>query len=189
MPTVTPLSSCTPTLQEVPTTAAACSISTHISSSSSSPVRTLQVVEGCCCGTADAVAYSDGAYSCITQSQTVGDVADCLLKGSRPGSDFGAKAGIGQILGNAHADADASPTSGGSIPSRAIAVATDASTEPSTTPMAKRAKLECEPSGTKTGLKIGVNGGEAQGHSASFSVTTAILLALMVFGGAVRPVP
>jgi hypothetical protein len=178
---------CTPGLHKIPTMTATCVISVHINNNdnNNSPVRALNLMESCC-GTTDVVSYSDCDcnYYCITQDQpdTVSGLADCLIKGSSSG--LTAKAGIVQVWCNsANPDVNVSDTPGGSI----TISASETSTEPSITPTDKGEGLEDEPTGTKGELEAIMTGGEARGNSVS--ITTAILLALMAFGGAVRPVP
>ncbi|KAL2786453.1 hypothetical protein BJX66DRAFT_312725 [Aspergillus keveii] len=180
----------TPGLCEISTTTSTpCVISIHINSDDNkSPTHDLELMESCR-GTDDVVSYSDCDCDCycIAQSQpdTVGGLADCLAKGSSC-SGISAKGGIVQVwCNNVIADADVSDTPGGSI----TISASETSAEPpaSTTPSEKGEELEDEPTETKGELETILNGGEAQGNSVT--VTTAILLALMAFGGAVRPAP
>ncbi|KAL3455623.1 hypothetical protein BJX64DRAFT_294885 [Aspergillus heterothallicus] len=188
------LSACMPGLHDTPTITTTCVISLHNNYNNNSPAHALELVESCC-GGADAISYSDCDcdYYCIAQGQsdTVGSLANCLAKA--PSSGFISNAGIVQVWCNdASTDVDASDTPGGSITVNATsAVATKTSTEPSasTTPTRKGEESEDkhEPTGTKGELETIISGGEAQGNSVG--VTTAILLALMAFGGAVRPVP
>ncbi|KAL3439721.1 hypothetical protein BJX65DRAFT_315484 [Aspergillus insuetus] len=189
------LSARTPALNEIPTTAATCIISVYINNNkNNSPVSALELVESCC-GTADAVSYFDCDYHITAQGQTVSSLADCLIKGSSSGSGSEAREGIVQVwCDNANEDVDTSaPPDGGMTISATIAVATDSSTEgASTTPTKeKRGEAELEEErliGTGAELEtILKGGGLAQGNSVG--VTTAILLVLMAFGGAVRPVP
>ncbi|KAL3441410.1 hypothetical protein BJX65DRAFT_313851 [Aspergillus insuetus] len=187
------LSACMPGLHDIPTIAATCAISLH---NNNSPAHALELVESCC-GSADAISYfdcdCDCDYYCIAQGQsnTIGGLADCLSKA--PSSGFISNAGIVQVWCNdASTDVDASDTPGGSITvSATSAVATKTSTEPPapTTPTRKEEELEDkhEPTGRKGELDTIIPWDEAQGNSVG--VTTAILLALMAFGGAVRPVP
>jgi hypothetical protein len=164
----------------------------HINSDDNkSPTHALELMESCR-GTDDVVSYSDCDCDCycIAQSQpdTVGGLADCLAKGSSC-SGISAKAVFVQAWSNdANVDPDASDNPG--VTSIAIS-ASETSSEPpvSATPTEKWVELEDghEPTGTKGELETIIQGGKAQGNSVG--ITTAILLALMAFGGAVRPVP
>ena len=53
-----------------------------------------------CCGSASVISYSDCNYYCLAQNQTVGDIAECLIKGSA----------AGQVWCNTNANATATGT-------------------------------------------------------------------------------
>ncbi|KAB8263009.1 hypothetical protein BDV32DRAFT_146798 [Aspergillus pseudonomiae] len=66
-------SSCHAKLYEIPTSDAACAMPMN------STYHTLMTN---CCGSASVISYSDCDYYCLAQNQTVGDLAECLIKGS-----------------------------------------------------------------------------------------------------------
>ncbi|OJI99295.1 hypothetical protein ASPVEDRAFT_508257 [Aspergillus versicolor CBS 583.65] len=53
-----------------------------------------------CCGSASVIPYSDCDYYCLAQNQTIGDLAECLIKGSA----------AGQVWCNTNANATATGT-------------------------------------------------------------------------------
>jgi hypothetical protein len=53
-----------------------------------------------CCGSASVIPYSDCDYHCLAQNQTIGDLAECLIKGSA----------AGQVWCNTNANATATGT-------------------------------------------------------------------------------
>ncbi|OGM49822.1 hypothetical protein ABOM_001593 [Aspergillus bombycis] len=87
----TATSSCHAKLYEIPTTDAACAMPMN------STYHTLMTN---CCGSASVISYSDCDYYCLAQSQTVGDLAECLIKGSA----------AGQVWCNTNANATATGT-------------------------------------------------------------------------------
>ncbi|RDW63042.1 uncharacterized protein DSM5745_10153 [Aspergillus mulundensis] len=125
-------------------------------------------------------AYSDCDSYCLPQGQSVGDLARCLVEGS---------AEPAQVRYNV--DVDAGATSINSLIISSGASAAKTSSEGPSTPTAMPAtetgdvQSKFTEKEMETELETRMNGGEMQINSVS--VTTAILLALMVFGGAVRP--
>lgn len=69
-------SSCHAKLYEIPTTDAACAMPMN------STYHTLMTN---CCGAASVISYSDCDYYCLAQNQTIGNLAECLIKGSAAG--------------------------------------------------------------------------------------------------------
>ncbi|KAL4805068.1 hypothetical protein BDV18DRAFT_141871 [Aspergillus unguis] len=85
-------STCTPKLYDIPTHDAACAMP-----NSNSSYHSLMTS---CCGAAAVTSYSDCDYYCLAQNQTVGDLAECLIKGSE----------AGQVWCNTNANATATGT-------------------------------------------------------------------------------
>ena len=83
--------SCHAKLYEIPTRDAACAMPMN------STYHTLMTD---CCGSASVISYSDCNYYCLAQNQTVGDLAECLIKGSA----------AGQVWCNTNANATATGT-------------------------------------------------------------------------------
>lgn len=83
--------SCHAKLYEIPTRDAACAMPMN------STYHTLMTD---CCGSASVISYSDCNYYCLAQNQTVGDIAECLIKGSA----------AGQVWCNTNANATATGT-------------------------------------------------------------------------------
>ncbi|KAL4734653.1 hypothetical protein BDV11DRAFT_197741 [Aspergillus similis] len=70
-------STCAPKLYEIPTHDAACAMPNSNSSYAD--------LMSSCCSTASVISYSDCDFYCLAQNQTVGELAECLIKGSRAG--------------------------------------------------------------------------------------------------------
>ncbi|PLB46287.1 hypothetical protein P170DRAFT_479201 [Aspergillus steynii IBT 23096] len=75
----TSTSTCHSKLYDIPIKDAACAI--PISDPNSSLMRT-------CCGAASVLSYSACDYYCLAQGQSVGDLAECLIKGGSDPGDF-----------------------------------------------------------------------------------------------------
>lgn len=75
--TASATSTCAPKLYEIPTHDAACAMPNRNSSYAD--------LMSSCCGTASVISYSDCDYYCLAQNQTVGELAECLIEGSRAG--------------------------------------------------------------------------------------------------------
>ncbi|CBF82431.1 uncharacterized protein ANIA_11171 [Aspergillus nidulans FGSC A4] len=75
--TASATSTCAPKLYEIPTHDAACAMPNSNSSYAD--------LMSSCCGTASVISYSNCDYYCLAQNQTVGELAECLIKGSRAG--------------------------------------------------------------------------------------------------------
>ncbi len=82
-------STCHQKLYEIPTHDAACAMPMN---------STYHSLMTDCCGAASVTAYDECDYYCLAQGQTVGDLAECLIKGSA----------AGQVWCNAAANATAS---------------------------------------------------------------------------------
>ncbi|KAL4904790.1 hypothetical protein BDW74DRAFT_178365 [Aspergillus multicolor] len=176
-------------LYEIPTADAACAISIPINQINNGP-STLQMMESCC-GAAAVIPYSDCSYYCLAQDQSTGDLAQCLIDASPESAEVWCNVDV-------DVDVDGDDTI---VSSGADASQTSTSSEGPTTPTPMPAKgkrdeesglseTETETgTGTETQLEKRTDVDELQSSSNSVSITTAVLLALMVFGGAVRPVP
>ncbi|KAE8361091.1 hypothetical protein BDV27DRAFT_161053 [Aspergillus caelatus] len=84
-------SSCHAKLYEIPTRDAACAMPMN---------STYHNLMTDCCGPANVISYSDCDYYCLAQNQTVGDLAECLIKGSA----------VGEVWCNTNANATATGT-------------------------------------------------------------------------------
>ncbi|KNG88760.1 hypothetical protein ANOM_002811 [Aspergillus nomiae NRRL 13137] len=83
--------SCHAKLYEIPTSDASCAMPMN---------STYHALMTNCCGSASVISYSDCDYYCLAQNQTVGDLAECLIKGSA----------AGQVWCNTNANATATGT-------------------------------------------------------------------------------
>ncbi|KAL4912713.1 hypothetical protein BDW62DRAFT_206227 [Aspergillus aurantiobrunneus] len=72
----TAASTCTLKLYDIPTSDAACAMPMN---------STYKDLMATCCGAASVTPYSDCDYYCLAQGQTVGDLAECLIRGSEAG--------------------------------------------------------------------------------------------------------
>ncbi|KAL4930473.1 uncharacterized protein BDV17DRAFT_289702 [Aspergillus undulatus] len=70
------ISTCHAELYNIPTHDAACAMPKN---------DTYHSLMSSCCGSASVITYSDCGYYCLAQGQTVGDLAECLIKGSAAG--------------------------------------------------------------------------------------------------------
>ncbi|KAL4943458.1 hypothetical protein BDV06DRAFT_221205 [Aspergillus oleicola] len=116
------VSTCHQQLYNIPTHDAACAMPKN---------STYHTLMTSCCGSAAVTSYSDCDYYCLAQDQTVGDLAECLIKGSEAGMVWcnnGANA-TATITANATSSGSASETSTGS----ANATSTDDSSDPTGT--------------------------------------------------------
>ncbi|KAL5043381.1 hypothetical protein BDW71DRAFT_210370 [Aspergillus fruticulosus] len=100
------ISSCSAKLYEIPTRDAACAMPMN------STYHTLMTN---CCGSASVISYSDCDYYCLAQNQTVGDLAECLIRGSA----------AGQVWCNTNANATATGTATASTTDSETASATE----------------------------------------------------------------
>ncbi|KAL2847017.1 hypothetical protein BJX68DRAFT_268318 [Aspergillus pseudodeflectus] len=71
-----------------------------------------------CCGSAPVISYSNCDYYCLAQDQTVGDLAECLIKGSE----------AGQAWCNTNANATATVTVATSVIAASSATSTSTAT-------------------------------------------------------------
>ncbi|KAF9891700.1 hypothetical protein FE257_003712 [Aspergillus nanangensis] len=69
-------STCHQKLYDIPVKDAACAMSMQGNNSA--------IMSGCC-GSASVVSYSSCDYYCLAQGQSVGNLAECLIKASKPG--------------------------------------------------------------------------------------------------------
>ncbi|KAL5337447.1 hypothetical protein BJX70DRAFT_399583 [Aspergillus crustosus] len=108
----TSTSTCTTKLYEIPTTDAACAMPMN---------STYLDLMTTCCGAASILSYSGCDYYCLAQGQTVGDLAECLIKGSR----------AGEVWCNTNASATATATGTGAVEGNGTVVvsATGSATE------------------------------------------------------------
>ncbi|KAL3454926.1 hypothetical protein BJX64DRAFT_109978 [Aspergillus heterothallicus] len=67
-----------------------------------------------CCGSAPVISYSNCDYYCLAEDQTVGDLAECLIKGSE----------AGQVWCNTNANATATGTVAASVVAASSATST-----------------------------------------------------------------
>ncbi|KAJ5935093.1 hypothetical protein N7466_004640 [Penicillium verhagenii] len=84
-------SSCQAKLYDIPVHDSACAMPMH---------GNYSAVMSSCCGEASVVEYDDCDYYCLAQGQTVGTLAECLIKASEPG----------QVWCNTNANATATAT-------------------------------------------------------------------------------
>ncbi|KAL4862248.1 hypothetical protein BDV12DRAFT_203244 [Aspergillus spectabilis] len=96
----TATSTCHAKLYDIPTKDAACAMPMN---------STYLDLMTTCCGSASILSYSDCDYYCLAQDQTVGDLAECLIKGSRAGGVWC------NTNANATATATGSETGGGTV--------------------------------------------------------------------------
>ncbi|RDW92966.1 uncharacterized protein DSM5745_00288 [Aspergillus mulundensis] len=83
--------SCAAQLYNIPVHDAACAMPMN---------STYHTLMTSCCGSASVVAYADCDYYCLAQDENVGDLAECLIKGSA----------AGQVWCNTNANATATGT-------------------------------------------------------------------------------
>ncbi|KAL4811977.1 hypothetical protein BDW67DRAFT_179120 [Aspergillus spinulosporus] len=98
-------SSCAPKLYEIPTHDAACAMPNSNSSYAD--------LMSSCCGTSSVISYSDCDYYCLAQNQTVGELAECLIKGSRAGEVWCNTNASATATGTASATSTASTSENG----------------------------------------------------------------------------
>ncbi|KAL4991832.1 hypothetical protein BDW68DRAFT_173773 [Aspergillus falconensis] len=99
-------STCIPKLYEIPTHDAACAMPNSNSSYAD--------LMSSCCGTASVIPYSDCDYYCLAEDQTVGELAECLIKGSRAGEVWCNTNASATATGTASATSTASTSKNGS---------------------------------------------------------------------------
>ncbi|KAJ0415131.1 hypothetical protein BJY00DRAFT_318121 [Aspergillus carlsbadensis] len=104
-------STCQAKLYDIPTTDAACAMP-----NSNSTYLDLMTT---CCGSAPVISYSNCDYYCLAQDQTVGDLAECLIKGSE----------AGQAWCNTNANATATGTVAASVVAASSATSTSTASE------------------------------------------------------------
>jgi hypothetical protein len=103
-------STCQAKLYDIPTMDAACAMP-----NSNSTYLDLMTT---CCGSAPVISYSNCDYYCLAQDQTVGDLAECLIKGSE----------AGQAWCNTNANATATGTVAASVVAASSATSTSTAT-------------------------------------------------------------
>lgn len=94
-------STCLQKLYEIPTHDAACAMPMN---------STYHSLMTDCCGAASVTAYDECDYYCLAQGQTVGDLAECLIKGSAAGQVWCNAAANGTASASASATATATTT-------------------------------------------------------------------------------
>ncbi|BCS23403.1 uncharacterized protein APUU_31628S [Aspergillus puulaauensis] len=94
-------STCHQKLYEIPTHDAACAMPMN---------STYHSLMTNCCGAASVTAYDECDYYCLAQGQTVGDLAECLIKGSAAGQVWCNAAANGTASASASATATATTT-------------------------------------------------------------------------------
>lgn len=94
-------STCHQKLYEIPTHDAACAMPMN---------STYHSLMTDCCGAASVTAYDECDYYCLAQGQTVGDLAECLIKGSAAGQVWCNAAANGTASASASASATATET-------------------------------------------------------------------------------
>ncbi|KAL4753459.1 hypothetical protein BDW72DRAFT_201582 [Aspergillus terricola var. indicus] len=134
--TASATSTCVPKLYEIPTHDAACAMPNSNSSYAD--------LMSSCCGTASVISYSDCDYYCLAQNQTVGELAECLIKGSR----------AGEVWCNTNANATATATA-------------SATSTASTSVNGSENASETGESAEATGTSAGAIGTESNRNSAS----------------------
>ncbi|KAL4751815.1 hypothetical protein BDW72DRAFT_202869 [Aspergillus terricola var. indicus] len=67
---------CVPKIYNIPAIDAACAIPKH---------NTYHPLMTSCCGPANVIAYTDCSYYCLAQGQTIGELAECLIRGTKGG--------------------------------------------------------------------------------------------------------
>ncbi|KAL2851159.1 hypothetical protein BJY01DRAFT_245096 [Aspergillus pseudoustus] len=100
-------STCQPKLYEIPTKDAACAMP--------NTNGTYLDLMTTCCGSAPVISYSNCDYYCLAQDQTVGNLAECLIKGSE----------AGQAWCNTNANATATGTVSASVVAASSATTAD----------------------------------------------------------------
>ncbi|KAL2851513.1 hypothetical protein BJY01DRAFT_245025 [Aspergillus pseudoustus] len=170
---------------DIPTTEPACAITPQNS--------TLYALMASCCGSASVLFFQeDSSYSCLAQDQTVGELAACLSRGSEAGGGTEGK-GEGQV--QVWCNADDATASGSSSTAVGLGAATTQGKKTlgargSETEAGTESEPEPEPEvGTtkeERGESAGTNGVDER---TTISVVTALLLALVAFGGVVPPIP
>ncbi|KAL4943473.1 hypothetical protein BDV06DRAFT_221221 [Aspergillus oleicola] len=155
----TTTTTCVPKPYDIPATDAGCAMRKY---------DTCHAIMASCCGRARVIAGSDCSYYCLAQGQTVGDLAQCLIKGSKGG----------QVWCNAHANKTA--TEAASITVSASVFGTVPGSEPGSA--TSGTDITAEDEELRGSVKI------IGAQERTVSVKTALLLLLMVLGGVVRPV-
>ncbi|KAL3484761.1 hypothetical protein BJX62DRAFT_243598 [Aspergillus germanicus] len=145
---------CAPRLYDIPVINPACVMPQY---------STYHILMASCCGAAPVLAILDCSYYCLARGQTVGDLAHCLIEGSRDG----------QVWCNANANRTATEA--------ATITVTGLESEPEN--VASETAMTTTDEELRGSFKI--NGVQEK----TISVVTALLLLLMVVGGVVRPVP
>ncbi|KAL2811422.1 hypothetical protein BJX63DRAFT_444103 [Aspergillus granulosus] len=112
-------STCHAKLYQIPTTDAACAMPNTNS--------TYLDLMNDCCGSASVISYDNCDYYCLAQDQTVGDLAECLIKGSE----------AGKVWCNTNANATATGTVAASVVAASSATSTETATEASETDSAE----------------------------------------------------
>ncbi|KAF7591444.1 hypothetical protein BBP40_001547 [Aspergillus hancockii] len=149
MSTTTPAPSATSTchqkLYDIPIKDAACAMPINGNNSA---------IMTSCCGSASVVSYGSCDYYCLAQDQSVGDLAECLIKASKPG----------EVWCNTNANATAT----GSVPTTGAGtiVATASAT-----------------GSTKSGTKSS-SGSSAASTNGAVGKQSIGVLAILVFGAA-----
>ncbi|KAL4971737.1 hypothetical protein BDW66DRAFT_163451 [Aspergillus desertorum] len=144
----TATSSCHAKLYDIPTHDAACAMPMN------STYHTLMTN---CCGSASVISYSGCDYYCLAENQTVGDLAECLIKGSA----------AGQVWCNTNANATA--TGSASADSNSTASATGSETD----------GVSATATGDGSADATGTNAARAVG----VDIKGALVLGLLVLGG------
>ncbi|KAL5040864.1 hypothetical protein BDW71DRAFT_192932 [Aspergillus fruticulosus] len=109
-----------------------------------------------CCGSASVISYSNCDYYCLAQDQTVGDLAECLIKGSE----------AGQVWCNTNANATATGTVAASV----VAASSATSTSTSTSTASTTEDSQADPT-------------ETNGAAAAVNVKAVGVMAFLMLGG------
>ncbi|KAL4950598.1 hypothetical protein BDW69DRAFT_197156 [Aspergillus filifer] len=119
-------STCHQQLYNIPTHDAACAMPKNSTYAS--------LMENCC-GSASVTSYSNCDYYCLAENQTVGDLAECLIKGSEAGEVWCNSAA------NATATATASSNGTATGSANASSTSTDDAADPTGTNGAESLKI------------------------------------------------
>ena len=92
-----------------------------------------------CCGSASVTSYSDCDYYCLAQDQNVGDLAECLIKGSEAGEVWCNSAANATATGTSTSNGTASET--GSANGTSTSTSTDDAADPTGTSGAESLKV------------------------------------------------
>ncbi|KAL4960535.1 uncharacterized protein BDV14DRAFT_204632 [Aspergillus stella-maris] len=94
-----------------------------------------------CCGSASVTSYSDCDYYCLAQDQNVGDLAECLIKGSAAGEVWCNSAANATATGTSTSNATSSASGSASETGSANGTSTNDSTDPTGTSGAESLKI------------------------------------------------